>query len=69
MGNDAKALPDANKAIGLAPTDANAYETRAEIHEKLGQREEAIADYRKSLSLDPKQKLAQDALKRLGAAP
>jgi Flp pilus assembly protein TadD len=69
MGNETKALADANKSISLVSTDANAYETRAEIYEKLGQRDKAIADYRKSVALDPKQKLSRDALKRLGVAP
>lgn len=65
-GENAKALVDANKAVELAPTDANNLETRAEIFEKLGQREKAIADYRASLKQNPSNKNSQAALKRLG---
>jgi predicted TPR repeat methyltransferase len=60
-------LTDANQAVALAPKDANSIGTRAEIHEKLGQRDNVIADYRQALSLDPDKKSAQDGLKRLGA--
>jgi Tfp pilus assembly protein PilF len=40
-------------------------ETRAEIFEKLGQRDKAIADYRQSLLLDASMKRALEGLKRL----
>jgi tetratricopeptide (TPR) repeat protein len=43
-GEDAKGLPDANKAVALAPNDTANIETRAEIYEKLRQRDNAIAD-------------------------
>jgi Flp pilus assembly protein TadD len=66
-GRDAQGLPDANRAVTLAPEDADSIETRAEIYEKLGQRDKAIADYRQTLSLDPNMKSAQNGLKRLGA--
>jgi tetratricopeptide (TPR) repeat protein len=63
-GRDALGLPDANRAVALAPKDADSIATRAEIYEKLGKRDYAIADYRQALSLAPE--LAQEGLKRLG---
>ena len=47
---------------------AAAVETRAHILEALGRREDAIAEFRNALSIDPTQKESQDGLKRLGAA-
>jgi Tfp pilus assembly protein PilF len=51
-GQDSRGLLDADQAVALSPNLAGVIETRAEIHEKLGQREKAIADYRQALSLD-----------------
>jgi predicted TPR repeat methyltransferase len=53
-----------NQAVSLAPNDAGTIETRAEIFEKLGQRDKAIADYRQSLLLGS-MKRALEGLKRL----
>jgi Flp pilus assembly protein TadD len=66
-GLDSQGLPDANRAVALAPKDAASIETLAEIHENLGQRDKAIADYRQALSLAPGMKEVQDGLTRLGA--
>jgi Flp pilus assembly protein TadD len=63
-GRDAEGLPDANQAVSLAPNDAGTIETGAEIFEKLGQRDKAIADYRQSLLLGS-MKRALEGLKRL----
>jgi Tfp pilus assembly protein PilF len=68
-GEDAKGLPDAEKAVALAPKDANSIETRAEIYEKLGQRDKALADFRVALKLAPAMKEARDGVKRLGGTP
>ena len=54
-----------NQAVSLAPNDAGTIETRAEIFEKLEQRDKAIADYRRSLLLDASMKRALEGLKRL----
>jgi Flp pilus assembly protein TadD len=62
-------LPDAEKAVSLAPKDANTFGTRAAIFERLGQRDKAISDYRTKLKLVPNDDFAKDGLKRLGAAP
>jgi TonB family protein len=66
LGEDAIALPDAIRAVELSPKDDFSLETRAEIYEKLGRREEAIADYRASLALVKNKKEAQRGLERLG---
>ncbi len=67
-GEDAKALPDADRSIALAPT-ANHFQIRGEIYEKLGQRDQAIADYRAALRLDPNRKSSLAGLQRLGVTP
>jgi tetratricopeptide (TPR) repeat protein len=69
IGEDTKARFDAEEAVAPAPNDGNHLETRAEIHEKLGLRAEAIADYRAALTLEPHMRDAEGGLKRLGAAP
>ena len=55
--------------MALAPTNAAGLETRAEIHERLGLRDNAIADYRAVLALDARKQLAMDGLRRLGVTP
>ena len=68
-GEEAVALADAEKAVLLAPDYARAIETRAEIYERIGRRNGAIADYRAALKLQPKFKEAEEGLTRLGEAP
>jgi len=68
-GQDAKGLPDIEKALTLDANSAVYIETRAEIFEKLGQRERSIADYRAALKLDPTDDASKAGLKRLGAQP
>lgn len=67
-GEDAKGLPDAEQAVALEPI-ASRLDTRAEIYEKLGRRDQAIADYRAALKLDQNYAAAINGLKRLGAKP
>jgi tetratricopeptide (TPR) repeat protein len=67
-GQDAAALADASTAVTLAPT-ANHLETRAEIYERLGRRDAAIADYQASLIVDPDHQTSKDGLARLGVTP
>lgn len=69
LGKDHEALRDVDMALILAPKNAAVIETRAEIYEKLKERDKAIADYRQALQLDPKMTQASDGLKRLGATP
>lgn len=68
IGADAKALPIVMKALELEKTP-NILETRAEIYEKLGRREEAISDYRAALAGAPTMQPAKDGLARLGVKP
>jgi Flp pilus assembly protein TadD len=66
-------LPDVERSLELRPNDARALDTRARIFEALGRREEAIVDFRRSLSVgadDPEvQASGKEGLKRLGASP
>jgi Tfp pilus assembly protein PilF len=68
-GEDAQGLPDAENAVALGSTDPYHYWVRAEIYEKLGRRDAAIADYRMALTFDPKLQTAKDGLKRLQGTP
>ncbi|HYL33859.1 MAG TPA: hypothetical protein VEU53_12000 [Stellaceae bacterium] len=68
-GQDAQGLRDVDMALVLAPNNAAIIETRAEINEKLGKRDAAIADYRAALKLVPTMTQATDGLKRLNATP
>ena len=69
LGKEQDGLRDVNMALLLEPKNAAIIETRAEIYEKLKERDKAIADYREALKLDPKMTQASDGLKRLGATP
>ena len=79
IGRDADALPDAVKAAELYPEDPVAIDTRAVIHEALGRRDDAVADYRAALKLAQAQPrsdfvdtyiwFSTQALQRLGEKP
>jgi tetratricopeptide (TPR) repeat protein len=68
-GNLDLALADFDKAIGIDPELAGAYADRGHAYELKGDRDKAIADYRKSLSLKSRQtyddKAKADALQHL----
>jgi tetratricopeptide (TPR) repeat protein len=71
-GRDTEALSIADKSITLDPLLEFSYNVRTSIHESLGQRDEAIADYRKVLMLTLRVedlRTAREGLQRLGAAP
>lgn len=62
-----KALTDLAVAIELDPQHAaEAYNQRGQMREKLGDRVQAIADYRSALRLDPNIKEARVSLTRMG---
>ena len=64
------ALTDLASAIALDPERLySPYLDRTAITEKLGQRDAAIADYRKALSINSGLKEARNGLTRLGAGP
>jgi hypothetical protein len=50
------------------PASANVHDSLGEVYERIGRRDEAIAEYRRVLALAPESPGAQDALRRLGAA-
>jgi hypothetical protein len=60
-------------AVGLVSSakaaDARALNTRGYIFEVLGRTDEAIADFRRSLSQNPENQDSQQALMRLNASP
>ncbi|WP_244239475.1 tetratricopeptide repeat protein [Corallococcus carmarthensis] len=63
-GADAVRVFDANAR--LFPADANAYDSLGEAQLQLGQKEAAIASYRKSLALDAGNANAVKVLGKLG---
>ena len=65
--SEAKVLFQANAA--LYPQSANVHDSLGEALAALGDREGAIASYRRSLQLDPANRNASEWLRRLGAAP
>ena len=60
-----KALPDCERAVLLAPNDANALSTKAYVLLKLGRYSDAAADYDVSLRIEP---MNADALFGRGTA-
>lgn len=62
---DPVALTDVQQALALAPDDATALRVRADIYRAMGRTDEAIADYRRALELDPFQSESLDALVKL----
>ncbi|PZF72304.1 tetratricopeptide repeat protein [Taibaiella soli] len=61
-----KALRQFDLVTKITPNDPDAYYNRGKCHEKLGQKQEAIADYKQALVFDKDYKDATAALKRLG---
>lgn len=73
LGGDlTAALDDVNQAIATDAAFAAAYDTRGHIYEALGRRNEAVADFRKALALEPQNPsahLTRQGLLRLGVTP
>jgi len=61
------ALKDLNASIGINPKSLAAFYYRAQVQEGLGHKDDAVADYRRALTIDPNDQDSKDALKRLGA--
>ena len=53
QGDHAGALQDVDRAIELQPRAASHFVVRAGIHEKLGDLDACIADYKKAIELQP----------------
>ena len=66
--NFAAAFENYSKLIELVPTEGR-NQARASTLEQLGRKDEAIADYRKALSLDATLTESVEGLKRLGSTP
>jgi CubicO group peptidase (beta-lactamase class C family) len=64
---DAVKVFEAN--VELYPEDANAYDSLGEGYMEAGQKEKAIANYKKSLAMDPKNTNAVKMLEKLGVKP
>ncbi|MBS3067310.1 AAA family ATPase [Candidatus Micrarchaeota archaeon] len=62
------ALNDLNNALEFNPKYAKAYDLRGLVYQQMGQIEEAKADYKKALELDPLLREAKKALDNLGGA-
>ncbi|PQQ13673.1 tetratricopeptide repeat protein 1 isoform X1 [Prunus yedoensis var. nudiflora] len=60
------AIKECTKALELNPSYMKALLRRAEAHEKLEHFEEAIADMKKILELDPSNDQAKKTIRRLG---
>lgn len=69
LGRAADGLPDAEASLKLKPNEARTLDIRGHLFEALGRREEAIADFRRALSIEPRMRGSRDGLKRLGANP
>jgi tetratricopeptide (TPR) repeat protein len=68
-GKAAQGLPDAERSLQLRPDDAPTLGTRGLIYEALGRSEDAIADFRRALAIDPNMREGREALQRLGVSP
>jgi tetratricopeptide (TPR) repeat protein len=66
MGDAARALDDANKALTIRPFDPDLLDTRGHVLEFIGRRDEAAADYQNALRFNPGLQGSRDGLKRLG---
>jgi tetratricopeptide (TPR) repeat protein len=66
MGEPARGLPDADRAVALNPRSAMALYVRAKIYEALGRGEEAAAGIRAALAIDPKIGEQMEAMERIG---
>jgi tetratricopeptide (TPR) repeat protein len=68
-GKATQGLSDTERALQLSPNSAFALNARGQILGALGRRQDAIADFRKALAIDPNIEDSRDGLRRLGATP
>ncbi len=68
LGKYDEAMEQLDAAIKLEPLNPEAYHNRAVIHERRGEREAAVRDYRTALRYSPQYGPSRQALARLGAA-
>ncbi len=62
-------MADYDEAIRTDPRNKYAWANRASLLASMGQRQRAIADYRKALDIDQNYAYALDGLQRLGIKP
>lgn len=55
--------------VSLYPKGANTYDSLAETYERVGNRELALKNYKRSLALNPQNTNAIEYLKKIGASP
>jgi hypothetical protein len=65
LGRNADAIAILKLNAEEYPKSANVYDSLAEAYEKDGQKQPAIANYRKALELDPKNQKVADKIKQL----
>ena len=65
LGRNADAIAILKLNVEEYPKSANTYDSLAEAYEKDGQKQLALANYRKALELDPKNQKAADKIKEL----
>ncbi|HMQ02384.1 MAG TPA: tetratricopeptide repeat protein [Pyrinomonadaceae bacterium] len=65
----AEAIQDCTKAIDLSTRSSMAYNHRGYAYEMTNSKDQAIADYRKALDLDPRNETARTNLNRLQPQP
>jgi tetratricopeptide (TPR) repeat protein len=69
LGKAREALRDCDAALAISAAFPLGYYVRGLAREALGETAEAIADYRRHVSLDPDSGLGKGALARLGETP
>ncbi len=67
LGRTREARERAEEAVREAPDSAEARFTLSHVLEQLGERDEAVRQYRQVLALDPRHARAREALRRSGA--
>jgi len=55
--------------VALFPRSGNVYDSLGEALERANRKDQAIAAYRRALSLNPNLGSSRDALRRLGSTP
>jgi tetratricopeptide (TPR) repeat protein len=66
MGEPAKGLPDADRAVELNPRSAMALYARAKIYEALGRSEDEAAGLNAALTIDARIREQMEAMERVG---
>ena len=65
--NTVRAIVDYTQAIALSPKDPEFYDNRGHAYERKGDKEQAIADFRRALKFHPSLQTSNDGLQRLRA--